>query len=152
MLLPVINSLVVQAEEDLRLLRFQWAVPSMQPIRPAFEWGRDLLVARQPTRTLVDFTGLPPIGLADELWLVSSWLPVIAAQSLEQAALVFPRRYQLHNQLALEPWIWVARRLISFPFQLFDEAPMALHWLTGSAETVQRLQTEWLAARPLARF
>lgn len=151
MFLPVTHSLVVQADEELRLLRFQWAAPSTDPIRPALVWGRDLVVRHQPTRALVDFTGLPPIEFLDEIWMARHWVPIIAAQSLHQAALVFRNRHHRHNQLVIETLLWVARRQVRFQFQLFDDVPSALHWLTESAEAVRRLQAEWATGAPVAR-
>jgi hypothetical protein len=151
MLLPITDSLVVQTDDALRLLRFQWAASSRQAVRPAFARGRDLVIEYQPTRTLVDFSGLPPIGMADEIWLARNWLPIILKQSLQHVALVFRAHHHLHNQLVFEALFWAGRRHIGFEFQLFDDSTAALHWLTGSDCAVQSLQAEWLAAAPVAR-
>ena len=154
MLLPITDSLVVQSDEALRLLRFQWVTLSRQPIRPAFARGRDLVVQFQPTRVLVDFTGLPSIGIADEIWLARHWLPVLLRQSLQQAALVFKSQlhlHNLHNQIALEALLWAGRRHMNLQFQVFDDAESALDWLTDSQEAARELQAEWLNSAPVVR-
>lgn len=152
MLLPISDSLLVQADADLRLLRFQWAATSSQPVRPALVRFLELVVAHQPRHLVVDFTGLPPIGFADEIWLARRLMPVIVAQSLELVALVFPARIRLHNQLAIEALLWASRRTVRFQFQIFDDTSAAIDWLTSSPAAVQQLQAEWAQAAPAGRF
>ncbi|MFD1467452.1 STAS/SEC14 domain-containing protein [Hymenobacter caeli] len=148
MLFPLFDALQVQHDAGLRLLRFQWLDLANHRLRPALERGLELVVAHQPTHVLVDFEGLPPIGIKDELWMSTYWFPRIAGQSLRCVALVL-RPEHLHNQMTTEAMFWVARHLMRFQVQVFDEVPAALDWLTGRA-AAQRLQAEWAAGPPPA--
>lgn len=150
MLFPVVDSLVAQADADLRLLRFQWAVPSEAHTRPAFVRGLALLAEHQAVRVLVDFTGMPPTSVTEEIWLAQHWVPGILRQScLLQAAMVFDNEYDLHNWAKVEALLG-PDHLRSFRFQFFDDVAAALHWLTGSDATVRRLQAEWWAGQSSA--
>lgn len=142
-------------------MRLQWREPaghylravqaSGRKLRPALAYGRDLIVARQPAYLLIDFEGLPPISLADELWMTVNWLPQVAAQALQQVALVL-RHEHLHNQMVVESLLWAGRQLLHFPIQVFEDVPVALDWLTqGDAAAARRLQQEWDSLPPLSR-
>lgn len=151
MLLPLFDALQVQHDSALNLLRFQWLDLANHHLRPALVHGRDLVMAHRPAQVLVDFTGLSPISVQDELWMSLHWLPRIAAQPLEQVALVL-RAEHLHNQMVAEAMLWVARHLMRFQLQFFGDVPAALDWLTGSDRLAgRRLQQEWLAGTPMVR-
>ena len=148
MLLPLFHDLQVQSDADHQLLRFQWLNPANSVLRPALAHGRDLVVQHQPTHVLVDFTGLPPLSIQDEMWMPVHWFPRIAAQPLRNVALVF-RPEHLHNQMATEAMFWVGRHLLGFSIQIFPEPEMGLHWLVGGdGPALERLQAEWNAALP----
>lgn len=160
MILPLFDSLQVQHEASLRLMRFQWLDPAKhylrsalvhgRNLRPALVHGRDLVTALKPALVLVDFEGLPPISLQDELWMSVNWLPQVAAQPLEQVGLVL-RREHLHNQMMVESLLWAGRHLLHFQVQVFEDAPAALDWLMQSdVAAVRHLLDEWDAALPPA--
>lgn len=132
-------------------MRFQWLDRTRAVLRPALAHGRDLVKTHQPTHVLMDFTGLPPIAVQDELWLSVHWFPRVAAQPLRCVALVL-RPTQLHNQMATEAVFWLGRHLVRFQLhQVFDDVPAALDWRTaGDAAAVRRLQAEWNAGPPPA--
>ena len=67
--LPLFDALQVQHDAARRLMRFQWLDQTNAVLRPALAHGRDLVEAHRPTHVLMDFTGLPPIAVQDELWL-----------------------------------------------------------------------------------
>ena len=128
MLLPLFDALQVQHDLDLSLLRFQWIDPLNHRLRPALEYGRDLVVEYQPRRALVDFRGLPQLSIQDQLWMSGHWLPRIAAQPLQQAAPVYDVSHMhVHNQMAAEAMLWVGRHLIRFQLQLFDSESAGLY-------------------------
>ncbi|MGI4885048.1 MAG: hypothetical protein ACRYFR_08825 [Janthinobacterium lividum] len=134
---------MAQADAELRLLRFQWAVPSADHTRPAFMRGLALLAEHQATRVLVDFTGMPPNSITEEVWLAEHSVPGILQQAcLLQAAMVFDNEHDLHNWAKMEALLDPGH-LRSFHFQFFDDAVAALRWLTGSDAAVRRLQAEW---------
>lgn len=149
MVLPLRHSLQVQHDPLLHLMRFQWVGNSnSQSVRAGLVYGRDLVVAHQPTHALVDLFGLPPLEMQDELWMSVNWFPKIAASRLRYAALVL-RPGQLHNQMAIEAMLWLGRHLMRFQMQIFEAVPEALDWLTGGdASARQRLLAEWDAALP----
>ena len=158
MILPPFDSLQAQHDASLRLMRFQWLDPARhylrsalvhgRNLRPALLHGRDLVIAYKPAHVLIDFDGLPPISLQDELWMSVNWFPQVVAQPLEQVALVL-RAEHLHNQMAVETMLWVGRNLLRFQVQVFEDVPVALDWLAGgNAAEARRLQDEWDAALP----
>ncbi len=152
MLLPLFDALQVQHDPALRLLRFQWLDAGNHHLRPALVHGRELVVTHQPRLVLVDMTSLPPLSVADELWMSVSWLPRIAAQPLQEVALVLPPG-RIHNQMATETLLWVGRHLVRFQLQVFEETHSALDWLTsGDAAVAARLRAEWVAAGPPGRL
>ena len=145
MLFSRFDALQVQHDAGRRLLRFQWLDPANHYLRPALEHGRDLVVTHQPTHVLMDFHGLPPVSLADELWASVHWLPRIAAQPLQSVALVL-RSEHLHNQLVIEATLWACRHLVRFELQVFEHVPAALDWLLqGDDAAARHLQAEWEA-------
>lgn len=158
MLLPLFDALQVQLDADARFMRAQWREPAghylraaqglERSLRPALLHGRDLLVAHQPAHVLVDFEGLPPISLPDELWMTTNWLPQVLTQPMRCVALVL-RREHLHNQMVVESLLWTSRPLLRFQLQVFDDVPTALDWLLeGDAAAISRLQAEWDGALP----
>ena len=51
-------------------MRFQWiGGPDSQAVRADLGYGRDLVVAQQPTHALVDLAGRPPFEMQAMLWL-----------------------------------------------------------------------------------
>ena len=149
MVFPLRHNLQVQHDPGLRLMRFQWVGSSISTaMRPGLVYGRDLIVAHQPTHALVDLTGLPLIEMQDELWMSIHWFPKIAGTELRCAALIM-RPGQLHNQMAIEAMLWLGRHLTRFQIQVFEAVPAALDWLTsGDAAAGRYLQADWDAALP----
>ncbi|MBC8083557.1 MAG: hypothetical protein H7Z21_10130 [Hymenobacter sp.] len=146
MLLPPVDALQIQYDPARNLMRFQWLDPVNLQLRSALVYGRDVVVQYKPTHVLVDLHDLPHLSMQDELWMSVHWLPIIAAQSIQQVALVHGAVGYLHNQMAVEALIWLGRHLIGFQIQFFDDASAALHWLMGSDESVEQLQAEWRAS------
>ncbi len=157
MLFPLFDALQVQYDADLGFMRFQWREPaghylravqaSGRNLRPALAHGRDLVVAHRPAYVLVDFEGLPPISLADELWMTANWLPQVA-QPLRGVALVL-RHEHLHNQMMAESLLGAGRHLLPFQIQVFENVAPALDWLVqGDEATAARLQQEWDSLPP----
>ena len=150
MLLPPVDALQTQYDSGRSLMRFQWLDMADLRLRPALVYGRDVVVQYKPTHILVDFNGLPYLSIQDELWMSVHWLPAIAAQPIQQVALVYGLMGRLHNSMAAEALMWAGRHLIGFQIQTFDDVPAALHWLTGSDEAVEQLQAEWQASMVVA--
>lgn len=146
MLLPAFDALKIQHDATHQFVRFQWLDPHNRVLRPALNHGRHVIEMHCPHLSLVDFTSLPPISLVDELWLSTHWFPRIVQSSLRQVAIVV-RPEHLHNQMAMEAMFWVARALMRFQVQIFDEIPPALEWLLAdNTAAALALQNEWNAA------
>lgn len=98
---------------------------------------------------LVDFQGMPPVEMRDELWLTVHWFSRVSRRPLRAVAVIYPPG-QLHNQMAVEAMLWLGRQLMHYQFQVFEVALSAYDWFTsGDPATRHRLAAEWAAARPL---
>lgn len=143
MLFPPFGALQVQHDSEQRLMRFQWLDPHNYLLRAGLEQGLKLVLAYQPHYALVDFTNLPPISTADELWMSVHWFPQVVRQQLRKVAIV-SRFEHMHNQMATEAMFWVARHLLRFQVQTFDDVLAAFDWLTeGNAAVMEPLLAEW---------
>ena len=145
MIIPAVDALKVQYDAAHNFARFQWLDPGNRVLRPALNYGCHVIENYRPHLALVDFTGLPPVSFTDELWLSVHWFPRIVKGSLQQVALV-TRPEQLHNQMAVEAMFWVARALMRFQVQIFDDIIPALEWLLADDAAAQALQHEWNTA------
>jgi len=128
MLLPSLQALKIQLDASLYFARHQWLGPYNRQVRAGLEHGYHVSAQYRPHLVLVDFTNLPPLGTADELWLSVSWFPRVVKLPFRQVA-IMSRTEHLHNQMVMEAMFWVARHLIRFQIQLFDDIPSALEWL-----------------------
>jgi len=143
MLLPLFQALKIQVDPAHSFARYQWLDPRNRQLRPALEHGHEVSSQYRPHLALVDFTYLPPVSLADELWLSVSWFPKVVQLPYKQVAIVLQTEH-LHNQMVLEAMLWVARPLVRFQLQLFDDVPSALGWLLADdLATALVLQAEW---------
>jgi len=144
MLLPKVDHLLVQYDQPLQLMRFQWLDNTYTHLRPALKYGRDLVAHYQPVLALLDLNGLPDLSIEDQLWMTVNWLPTIARQKLQRVALVLPAT--VHNQMAVEALLWASRHLVSFEVQFFTDTSAALDWTTESAPQIPTLEAEWYLA------
>lgn len=146
MILPRQHNFQVQHDPALRLMRFQWVgAPQTHLLRAGMRYCRDLVGELQPHYVLVDFQGMPPVEMRDELWMSVHWFPRVSRRPLRAVAVMYPPT-QLHNQMAIEAMLWEGRHLVHYPLQVFEDALMAYDWLTnGDTATSQRLEAEWAA-------
>ena len=68
MVLPLQHSFQVQHDLEWRIMRFQWVEPpNSRALRNGMRYCRDLVAAHKPFHVLVDFQGMPPVEMCDEL-------------------------------------------------------------------------------------
>ena len=128
-------------------MRFQWVgAPVAQLLRAGMRYCRDLVVLHKPFFVLIDFQGMPPVEMRDELWMSIHWFPQVSRRPLRAVAVIYPPG-QLHNQMAVEAMVWFGRQLMRYQLQVFEEVLAAYDWFTGGdAAAGQRLAAEWKAA------
>ncbi|GAB3657135.1 hypothetical protein GCM10027594_29260 [Hymenobacter agri] len=147
MILPVQHNFLIQHDPEVRLMRFKWVgAPAAQLLRAGMRYSRDLVARLRPHFVLVDFHGMPPIEMRDELWMSVHWFPRVSRRPLRGVAVIYSSG-QLHNQMAVEAMLWVGRHLMHYQLQVFEDALSAYDWFTGGdAAAGQRLVAEWEAA------
>ena len=83
----------------------------------------------------------PDISVYDQLWLGSHWMPGTKLP-LERVVLV-NHRGRVHNQMAIDSLIGLARPFIAFDIQFFPHALSGLQWLSDYSERLPALMAEW---------
>jgi hypothetical protein len=148
MIFPLAHNFQVQHDAELRLMRFQWVGGlNACALRAGMRYSRDLMEKLLPHYVLVDFQGMPPVEMRDELWMSLHWFPRVSRRPLRGVAVMYPHS-QLHNQMAVEAMLWVGRHLMHYQLQVFEDPLSAYAWFTdGDAATGCRLQAEWEAAK-----
>ncbi|GAB3574843.1 hypothetical protein [Hymenobacter daeguensis] len=149
MILPLQHNFQVQLDPERRIMRFQWLGPrNSRALRDGMRYCRDLVMQHRPHYVLVDFHGMPPVEMRDELWMSIHWFPQVSRRPLRAVAVIYPPE-QLHNQMAVEAMLWVGKQFMHYQLQVFEEARSAYDWFTaGDAAAGQQLQAEWAAAWP----
>ena len=150
MILPLQQNFQVQHDPELRIMRFQWVgLPNPRALRNGMRYCRDLVAALRPYYVLVDFQGMPPVEMRDELWMSVHWFPRVSRRPLRAVAVIYTRD-QLHNQMAVEAMLWVGRKLMHYQLQVFEDALAAYDWFTNGDTTAgPRLAAEWNDARTM---
>lgn len=148
MILPRQHNFQVQHEPALRLMRFQWVgAPQTLLLRAGMRYCRDLVESLHPYYVLVDFHGMPPVEMRDELWMSVHWFPRVSRRPLRGVAVIYSPE-QLHNQMAVEAMLWFGKRFMHYQLQVVADALSAYDWFTdGDTAVGQRLVAEWNAAQ-----
>lgn len=129
-------------------MRFQWeGAPRAHLLRNGMRHCRDLVEEIRPHYLLVDFQGMPPVEMRDELWMSVHWFPRVSRRPLRAVAVIYPPN-QLHNQMAVEAMLRIGRHLMHYQLQVFEDAISAYDWFTrGDTAAGQRLVAEWDSAK-----
>lgn len=138
----VFESLYLQSEPSLHLLRWEWHGPvTPGNFRSAFE---QLLASSHQYRAtgwLADVAHMPMVSIDEQIWLSDVWLPQFVALPVRTVALLLP--ISLHNQLVVESLLADGRRHTRLKIQFFSDIPAALDWLTNSAVLAEELGQRW---------
>jgi hypothetical protein len=139
------ESLLLQHDPQLQLVRWQWQGPlSLLRFQMALE--RLLLFSRQHKirQWMVDISQMPPLGNDEQAWVSQRWVAQFAHIGVLNLALMLPN--DLHNQLAMEHVLDSGRCYTQINVQFFADFPAALDWLSKTPDDVHRLEMEWFAA------
>jgi hypothetical protein len=163
MIISDIKEFRIQYDEQLRLLRVEWAAGhDMRRLRPALEQLQQLAQHLQATHGLLSLSDLPDISAYDQIWLGSQWLPKTERLALKQAVVVLDSK-QIYNQQAIETLL-VFGRQSRVDFQFFRQAVTGMQWLANDSLRLPALFAEWadahgpatstanLLAEPLAHY
>ena len=91
---------------------------------------------------LLNMNTFPDISVYDQLWLGTHWMPVLVQLPLERVVLVNHHR-RLHNQMAIDSLIAMARPFIRFDIQYFPQPASGMHWLSDHSDRLPALLVEW---------
>lgn len=145
MIITSIPDLSLQYDEALNLLRVEWA--SGQDMR-TFRLSAEQLqhVARQlgVRHLLLEMNTFPDISVYDQVWLGANWMPIVVQLPLERVVLII-NPHRVHNQLAIDSLISMARPFIKFDIQFFSTTVPGLHWLSNYSDRIPSLLAEWQA-------
>ena len=143
MIITSISDFSLQFDEELSLLRIDWASGNdMRTFRASV--GQLLVLSQQlqVCRMLLNMNTLPDISVYDQVWLGAHWMPGVVKLPLERVVLINHRR-RVHNQLAIDSLISMVRPLIRFDIQFFSEADSGLQWLSDRSPRLLGILAEW---------
>lgn len=137
-----------QYDASLGLLRLAW-MPGRHSDHVRASAAQLLVLARQleVRQLMLDMNTVPNIGVTDEDWLGTHWMPGLVALPLERLVLVMDGD-QIHNQLVVNALHELVQPLIRFDAQYFSDSESALGWLTEAAGPphLAQLLAEWATA------
>lgn len=143
MIIHADSALRIQFDAELSLLRSAW-VPGAPVSRYRLACDDLLRVceAYSVQHYLVDMSEVPDISIYDQLWLSRYWVPT--ALKLPTERVVYCNQAaRVHNQLAIESLLYLARPLITCDVQFFSEADAAMAWLSDYSPRLPALLAEW---------
>ncbi|HEX8659692.1 MAG TPA: hypothetical protein VF690_19270 [Hymenobacter sp.] len=143
MMINTIPALSLQYDSALALLRAEWiAGEDMRMFRTSAEQLLGLTQRLGVRHLLLDMNSVPDISVYDQLWLGAHWTPILLSLPLDRLVLVI-NRWRVHNQLAVDSLIALARPFIKFDIQFFSVVVPGLHWLSDYSSQLPALLAEW---------
>jgi hypothetical protein len=140
-----ISDLSLQYDEVLALLRVDWTSGAdMRTFRHSAEQLLQSMSQLGVRHLLLNMNTFPDISVYDQVWLGTYWMPVLVQSSLERLVLVNHRR-RLHNQMAIDALLALARPFIRFDIQYFPQPAAGMHWLSDYSDRLPALLAEWEA-------
>jgi len=138
-----IADLSLQYDEPLGLLRVEWTSGAdMRTFRASAEQLVHTCRQLGVRHLLMNMNTFPDISVYDQVWLGANFMPGIVQLPLERVVLVIHRR-RVHNQLAIDALIALARPFIRFDIQYFPQPTPGLHWLSDYSDRLPALLAEW---------
>ena len=142
-IISTIPDFSLQFDAQLSVLRVEWAAGAdMHGLRASTEELFRLCRKLGTRHWLLNMDTFPDISVYDQIWLGANWAPSILHLPLERVVLVIHRR-RVHNQLAIDAILAVARPFIRFDLQYFPKPEAGLHWLSDYSERIPALLAEW---------
>ena len=90
---------------------------------------------------LMNIDWLPPLGPAEQEWILSGWFPAMAYTPVRHLALVLP--LDLHNQMVAVTPMHLPGLAMSFELHFFADDASAFAWLLEQAPNREALWQEW---------
>ena len=91
---------------------------------------------------LLNMNTFPDISVYDQVWLGTHWLPGVVKLPVARVVLI-NNRHRIHNQLAIESLIGLARPFIKFDIQFFPNASSGMGWLSDFSPRLPEVLAEW---------
>lgn len=143
MIVSCAKELCVQHNKLLDVLRVAWVGGrNMRGFRAAFSKLPKLISQLGVGRVVLDLNALPEISVYDQLWLSTSFVPLLITLPLRQAVIVLSPR-QVYNHQVIEGLLMAVQLLIRFDVQFFAQADAAMQWVTDYSPQLAHLQQEW---------
>ena len=140
--------LQVQYIPAVSLGRFQFFRPShtLARFKQSLDCVALLLDQRIITEGLVDMRGLATMGVEEQFWVATNWLPRVSPPPLAHVAFVMPTG-NTYNQHVIEWLHRNARHYIGYEVQFFGEPCSALDWLLSFQNPAAQaaVEQEWAA-------
>jgi hypothetical protein len=92
---------------------------------------------------LMNIDHLPPMGAAEQAWILESWFPTMATTPVEHLALVLPP--DLHNHMVATAPVFNPPASMSFELHFFPDDASAFDWLLEHDARRPELWQEWEA-------
>lgn len=143
----------VQFAEDISVLRIQWDISrhNLQGFREGMTAIAQLIKQKSIRLVLTDMNDLPSLGIEEQFWIGTSWLPQLSACRIQHVALVLPAN-NMYNQMVAEGLIRAGRHFINYDIQFFADAAEGLDWLLqNQVSLVELLDDEWKAEHSVPR-
>lgn len=143
MIITSIPDFSLQYDEELSLLRVEWAAgddtrnlraSATQLLRLDEELGMHNL--------LLNMNTFPDISVYDQVWLGVHWMPGIVKLPLQRVVLI-NNRHRVHNQLAIDSILALMRPFIKFDIQFFPNAASGMRWLSDFSPRLPEVMAEW---------
>lgn len=143
MIITSIPDFSLQYDEELSLLRVEWATGNdMRNIRAS---ALQLLRLNQELgmrNLLLNMNTFPDISVYDQMWLGTHWMPGVVKLPLERVVII-NNRHRIHNQLAIESMLALVRPFIRFDIQFFPNASSGMRWLSDFSPRLPEVIAEW---------
>lgn len=144
-IISTIPDFSLQYDEQLSLLRVEWASGAdMRGLRTSTEALFRLCRKLGTRHWLLNMDTFPDISVYDQIWLGANWVPTVLHLPLARVVLVIHRR-RVHNQLAIDAILAVARPFIHFDIQYFPRPEAGMQWLSDYSDRIPALLAEWEA-------
>ena len=145
MIITNISDFSLQFDEELSLLRIEWASgDDTRTLRGSATQLLELALELGTRHWLMNMNTFPDISVYDQVWLGAHWMPGVVKLPLERVVLVNHRR-RVQNQLAIDSLISTVRPFIRFDIQFFPQAESGLQWLSDRSPRLPGMLAEWNA-------
>ncbi|MCC3155631.1 hypothetical protein LJ737_00170 [Hymenobacter sp. 15J16-1T3B] len=135
---------MLQHDAPAALLRAAWRRGCRLPdFVPALLQLVDFSRRHAVRHWLMNIDHLPPMGPAEQAWIMASWFPAMATTPVQHLALVLPP--DLHNRIVATTPVFNPPPAMSFELHFFPDDATGLAWLLDDDPRRHELWQEWEA-------